>query len=71
MLVQVYFNLLNREAEEIQNQKLTALNKMQIIRSGKVDARFATAQLRSQTYSQLSPTASFFHWLPDSIKKSS
>lgn len=72
MLVQVHFKLQEETVEqgwteEVQNQKLIALNKMQIVRGGEVDARFATAQLRSQTCSQLSHTALFSCWPPVSV----
>lgn len=51
----------SRGRQKIQNQTLMDLTKMQFLRDGEVDDRFATAQLHSQTCSQLNPAASFFH----------
>lgn len=58
----------SRGSQKIQNQTPMAWTKMQILRNGEVDARFATTQLHSQTCSQLNPAAAFFHWLPGNIK---
>lgn len=51
----------SRGRQKTQNQTLMALTKMQALRNAEVDARFATAQLHSQTFSQLKPAASISH----------
>lgn len=66
MSVQVHFKLPGEMVQE-RGRKDTKPDPdcfnfiSQILKSGEVDARFTTAQLHSQTCSQLNPAASFFH----------
>lgn len=66
MSVQVHFKLPGEMVQE-RGRKDTKPDPdcfnfiLQILKSGEVDARFATAQLHSETCSQLNPAASFFH----------